>query len=61
MTTPTRKDLAKLLAVLPYAEMVQVAKELVEMNQDPEYDRKPNTIHGMAETLSDWGDAQQHD
>jgi len=61
VTTPTRTDLAKMLATLPYSVMMQVAKELVEMNQDPEYDRKPNTIHGMAETLSDWGEAQQND
>jgi hypothetical protein len=61
MTAPTRQDLAKMLATLPYGVLVQVATELVEMNQDPEYDRKVNTVKGMAETLYDWGEAQQHD
>jgi hypothetical protein len=61
MTTPTRKDLAKILATLPYGVLAEVGKELVEMNQDPEYDRHPDTAAGMALTLYDWGEAQQHD
>jgi hypothetical protein len=61
MTTPTRKDLAKMLAAMPYGVLAQVAKELVEMNQDPEYDRHPGSPCGMAQTLYDWGEAQQHD
>jgi hypothetical protein len=55
--TPTRKDLAKILATLPYGVLAQVAKELVEMNQDEECNRRPDTIAGMAETLYDWGEA----
>ncbi len=58
---PTREDLAKMLAAMPYGVLVQVATELVEMNQDPEYDRHPDTAAGMALTLYDWGEAQQHD
>jgi hypothetical protein len=61
MATPTRQDLAKILATLPYGVLVQVATELVEMNKDPDFDRKVDTFHGMAETLYDWGEAQQHD
>jgi hypothetical protein len=57
---PTREDLAKMLAAMPYGILVQVATEMVEMNQDPEYDRKVSTVKGMAETLYDWGEAQQH-
>jgi len=56
--TPTRKDLAKILATLPYSLMVEVAKELVEMNQEEEYNRHPETVAGMAETLSDWAESQ---
>lgn len=55
--TPTRKDLANILATLPYGILAAVAKELVEMNQDPDCNRHPETIHGMAETLYDWGEA----
>lgn len=55
--TPTRKDLAVLLATLPYGVLADVAKELVEMNQDEECNRHPETIHGMALTLYDWGEA----
>lgn len=61
MTTPTRRDLAKMLAALPYGVLAQVAQELVEMNEDKEFDRNPRTPKGMAETLYDWGEAQQHD
>jgi len=59
--TPTRKDLAKILAALPYGILAEVAKELVEMNQDSEFNRHPETPVGMAITLYDWGEAQQHD
>jgi hypothetical protein len=61
MTTPTRKDLAKILATLPYGVLAQVAKELVEMNQDQECNRHPETVVGMAQTLYDWGEAYDHD
>lgn len=61
MTTPTRKDLAKILATLPYGVLAEVAKELVEMNQDPEINRHPETVVGMAETLYDWGEAYAND
>jgi hypothetical protein len=59
--TPTRKDLAKILSTLPYGVLAQVAKELVEMNQDEECNRHPETIVGMAQTLYDWGEAYDHD
>ena len=61
MITPTRKDLAKVLASLPYGVLATVAKELVEMNQDPECNRHPETAVGMAETLYDWGEAWARD
>lgn len=60
MTAPTIKDLAKILATLPYGALAQVAKELVEMNaEESGYNRHPETVHGMAETLYDWGEANQ--
>jgi hypothetical protein len=55
--TPTRKDLAKVLAALPYGVLAAVAKEMVEMNHDPDCNRHPETVVGMAETLYDWGEA----
>lgn len=54
---PTRKDFAQMLASLPYGVLAEVAKELVEMNQDPDCNRHPETPAGMAETLYDWGEA----
>lgn len=56
---PTRKDLATILATLPYGVLAAIAKEMVEMNQDSECNRHPETIVGMAETLYDWGEANQ--
>lgn len=59
---PTKRDLANILATLPYGVMCQVAKELVEMNgEDSGVNRHPETIPGMAETLYDWGEAYDHD
>lgn len=57
MAIPTRKDLAQILATMPYGVLATVAKELVEMNQDEECNRHPETVVGMAETLYDWGEA----
>lgn len=59
--TPTRKDLAKILATLPYGVMLDVAKEMVQMNEEEEYNRHPETPAGMAETLYDWGTSQIED
>lgn len=59
--TPTRKDLAKILATLPYGVLAEVAKELVEMNQDADCNRHPETTVGMAQTLYDWGEAYSDD
>lgn len=59
--TPTRKDLAKILATLPYGVMLEVAKELVQMNEEEEYNRHPETEAGMALTLYEWGEAQMED
>jgi hypothetical protein len=62
MTTPTRKDLAKILATLPYGVLAEIAKELVEMNaEESGCNRHPETPTGMAETLYDWGDAHASD
>lgn len=61
MATPTRKDLAVILAALPYGVLADVAKELVEMNQDADCNRHPETPEGMARTLYDWGEAFNHD
>lgn len=58
MATPTRIELAKLLATMSFGVLLGVAKELVEMNQDAECNRHPETTLGMAETLYDWGEAQ---
>lgn len=58
MTVPTRTELARILATIPYTALVEIAKELVEMNEDAELNRHPETVHGMAETLADWGEAQ---
>lgn len=56
--TPTRKDLAKILATLPYGVLLQVATELVQMNAEEEYNRHPETEPGMALTLYEWGEAR---
>lgn len=57
MATPTRKDLAQMLAAMPYGVLDDIAKELVEMNQDANCNRHPETPAGMARTLYDWGEA----
>jgi hypothetical protein len=56
-----RKELARLLAEMPYNVMYGIAKELVEMNQEVDCNRHPETIVGMAETLADWGEAWADD
>lgn len=62
MTIPTKKDLAKILATLPYGVLAEIAKELVEMNgEESGCNRHPETITGMAETLYDWGEAMSSD
>lgn len=61
MAIPTRKDLAVMLATIPYGVLAQVAKELVEMNQDADCNRHPETAVGMAETLYDWSEAYSHE
>lgn len=58
MTTPTRKDLAKILATMPYGVLVGVAQELHEMNADDNVGMRDMTNkYGMAETLYDWAEA----
>ena len=52
-------DLADILRNIPFDALMCVAKELVEMNEDKEYDRNVKTPLGMAETLSDWAVAQK--
>ena len=62
MTTPTRKDLAKILATMPYGELVQVAAELHGMNADENVGLRDMTNkYGMAETLYDWAEATVSD
>ncbi|WP_130228897.1 hypothetical protein [Bradyrhizobium sp. Leo121] len=61
MTAPTKKDLAKMLSEMPYGPLLEIAKELVEMNQEPEFNRHPETPAGMAATLYDWGEAWAHE
>lgn len=56
--TPTRKDLANILATLPYGVLLQVASELVQMNEEEEYNRHPENTAGMALTLYEWAEAQ---
>lgn len=51
-------ELAKCLAGMSYADLIEVANELVEMNQDPEAARDVATRHGMADTLADWAESQ---
>lgn len=52
-------ELAKTIAGMSYADLRNVADELVQMN-DPEAggDRDINTRQGMADTLADWAQAQ---
>ncbi|MGM4906215.1 hypothetical protein AB8B21_05940 [Tardiphaga sp. 866_E4_N2_1] len=57
-TITDRNDLATTLAGMPFAELMEVAKALVSMNEDKEFDRNVKTPLGMAETLTDWADAE---
>lgn len=62
MTTPTRKDLAKILATMPYGVLLEVAQELHEMNADDNAGLRDMTSkYGMAETLYDWAEATASD
>lgn len=62
MTITNSRQLASVIAAMPFRELLDVAKALVEMNEDPEVmDRDPKTPLGMAETLSDWAGAELED
>lgn len=50
-------DLAKTLAGMSYSDLLQVARELVDMNRDEDCKRDVGTNHGMADTLADWAEA----
>lgn len=54
-------DLASVIVALPFAALMDVAKHLVEMNEDPDVARDTGTPLGMAETLSDWAEAHLED
>lgn len=55
----TKEDLAAVLLMLTYGDLMEVARELVGMNKnDPEINRHPETPAGLAETLHDWAEAQ---
>jgi hypothetical protein len=49
-------DLARVIFGMSYGGLVDVARQLVEMNQEGERDIK--TDNGMASTLYDWAEAQ---
>ena len=51
-------DLAKTLAGMSYSGLLDVARELVDMNLDEDAKRDVGTCHGMADTLADWAEAQ---
>lgn len=52
-------DLASVLMAMPFGKLMAVAKALVEMNEDKEFDRNVKTPLGMAETLYDWAESQR--
>jgi hypothetical protein len=52
-----RSELAEVLVSMPFGELMSVAIALVEMNQDQEFNRKPETPLGMAQTLYDWAES----
>ena len=54
-----RSELANLLATMPYSVLLGVAKELHDMNADDNAGLRDMTnAYGMAETLTDWAEAQ---
>lgn len=53
-----RKDMASAIVGMPFGDLMDVARELVEMSADPEVERKLDTPLGMAEMLWDWAEAQ---
>lgn len=56
VNTPT--ELAKTIAGMSYAGLMEVARALVDMNKpDAGGDRDVGTEHGMADTLADWAGA----
>lgn len=51
-------DLARTIAGMPFQDLMAVASALVQMNEDAEMDRNVKTPLGMAETLTDWAEAE---
>jgi len=51
--------LAKTIVGLTYGDLMQIALELIDMNQDRGVDRKANTPVGLAQTLYDWAESQE--
>jgi hypothetical protein len=55
----TPVELAKTIAGMSYAGLMEVARELVDMNStEADSGRDVGTCHGMADTLADWAEAQ---
>jgi hypothetical protein len=53
------EDLAEILMAMPFGKLMDVATELIEMNEDPDImNRDPKTPFGMAQTLYDWAESQ---
>lgn len=57
----TPLDLAKTLTEMSYSGLLDVARELVDMNLDKDAARDVATAHGMADTLADWAESQVED
>ncbi|MFA6984616.1 MAG: hypothetical protein WC213_00220 [Arenimonas sp.] len=51
-------DLARVIAGMSYGGLLEVARDLVDMNKDEDVKRDVGTEHGMADTLYDWAKAQ---
>jgi hypothetical protein len=55
-----KDDLAEILMAMPFGQLMDVASQLVGMNEDKEFDRNVKTPLGMAQTLYDWAESQDH-
>jgi hypothetical protein len=51
----TTLELAETITAMRYGDLLDVARQLVEMNAEGERDTKTN--NGMADTLYDWAEA----
>lgn len=54
----SRRELAETLSTMTYSDLLEVARELYEMNADDNAGlRDMKSKYGMADTLSDWAEA----